>query len=740
MILHKVYIENFGKLHKYEMSFEQPLTTIKQDNGWGKTTLAMFIKVMFYGFSSYNKSDLNQNERKKFLPWNGQKCGGYLVFEHGGNTYRITRSFGSVPSKDEFLLTNEISGVESADFDESVGHKLFGVSADGFERSVFVTNGGLGNFDRQSIMEKLTNLLQDTQNDSDFSVIENKFNENIKRIKNAKNAGELPTAEQEVLALKQKIQNTAQQKLKLDENYENFNNLEVLIKQTEQKLSDIRKQKNEVAQVQKTLFVQDMHAKHKAQVKESETALQLASNSFLHVPQQNEIDFAQNSGKKLNELQKDKANLTPSDGGQAEQNLEKMFSSGVPTQPEFEKMFSHLGSSSNVRHKKPKERLSAILFALAVIGEVAAALLFTTNLVVAFAALVLGLVLGFAGIFVYLKNYMSTNLKTITQPSGDGAATVQEFLLKYYNKNEYDSPLTALTNLQKNAIVYSQMQIEKENRTKKLQEIENEENVIIAEMNKLNNKFFGQNELTVSEFLAQLGQAWDNYLVAKRDQEQKVNILNNFVAEHGSEINKTVNAKTPLSSIELQEAQYSQEFKEMLEARSKLELEIQKLNEIVDQLPALENELQTKNDFVEQLQKRKALLETTLNFLKRARDNINIKYLLPMQKAFNSRERELALSVLGKLTINANLQLNIESEGNIWQIDYYSQGYKDLLEFTLRIALIDVIFEKEKPVILLDDPFVNLDDGKQKLVKNLLQQIAKEYQIIYMTCHESRVI
>ena len=63
----------------------------------------------------------------------------------------------------------------------------------------------------------------------------------------------------------------------------------------------------------------------------------------------------------------------------------------------------------------------------------------------------------------------------------------------------------------------------------------------------------------------------------------------------------------------------------------------------------------------------------------------------------------------------------------------------DFIDICLRFALIDVMYEEEKPFIVLDDPFVNLDEAKIKKAVMLLKEISNSYQIIYFTCHESRM-
>ena len=59
-------------------------------NGTGKSTLASFIKAMFYGLPHSTKRSVSENPRKHFTPWQGGKFGGYIdvtVDENGYGDY-----------------------------------------------------------------------------------------------------------------------------------------------------------------------------------------------------------------------------------------------------------------------------------------------------------------------------------------------------------------------------------------------------------------------------------------------------------------------------------------------------------------------------------------------------------------------------------------------------------------------------------------------------------------------------
>ena len=57
MILKRLHIENFGKLSNLDIDFDSSLNQLLKDNGWGKSTLTVFIKAMFYGMSAKTRGE-----------------------------------------------------------------------------------------------------------------------------------------------------------------------------------------------------------------------------------------------------------------------------------------------------------------------------------------------------------------------------------------------------------------------------------------------------------------------------------------------------------------------------------------------------------------------------------------------------------------------------------------------------------------------------------------------------------
>lgn len=160
MKLLECYIENFGMLHEYSYKFDDGLNCICAENGTGKTTLSVFIKAMLYGLDDGRKRELDENDRKKYAPWQGGRYGGSLTFSHVDKIYRIERTFGSRPSDDEFVLIDANSGAKSADFSENVGECILGIDREGFEHTVFLSEKNLsGKIENASVAAKLSEIV-----------------------------------------------------------------------------------------------------------------------------------------------------------------------------------------------------------------------------------------------------------------------------------------------------------------------------------------------------------------------------------------------------------------------------------------------------------------------------------------------------------------------------------------------------------------------------------------------------
>ena len=137
MKLLSCHIENFGKLRDFTYYFEDDLSVLFAENGWGKSTLAAFLKVMFYGFDGENRRNGDGNERLRYRPWSGGVYGGSVTFSSGSKTFRMMRTFGARKKEDKFSLYDDETGFISDEFTDRIGEELFSIDRDSFCRTVF---------------------------------------------------------------------------------------------------------------------------------------------------------------------------------------------------------------------------------------------------------------------------------------------------------------------------------------------------------------------------------------------------------------------------------------------------------------------------------------------------------------------------------------------------------------------------------------------------------------------------
>lgn len=90
-------------------------------------------------------------------------------------------------------------------------------------------------------------------------------------------------------------------------------------------------------------------------------------------------------------------------------------------------------------------------------------------------------------------------------------------------------------------------------------------------------------------------------------------------------------------------------------------------------------------------------------------------------------------------SMDINLEVKKKEKGLYRQIDRFSLGSRELIGFCMRMALVEAMYQKEMPFLILDDPFVNLDEASLKKALGLLNCLEEKFQIIYFTCHSSRI-
>lgn len=123
--------------------------------------------------------------------------------------------------------------------------------------------------------------------------------------------------------------------------------------------------------------------------------------------------------------------------------------------------------------------------------------------------------------------------------------------------------------------------------------------------------------------------------------------------------------------------------------------------------------------------------------MKQAQENVSVRFIEPMQQGFEKYFSKISSKPI-KLDINFDAKLQTGTMER--EFEYLSQGYRDVVSVCKRLALIENIYQEESPFIIMDDPFVNLDNQNFAQVRQILLDFSKKYQIVYLNCHEQRKV
>lgn len=198
MRLISCHVENFGKLSDMTVDFSEDMHIIMEENGFGKTTLAAFIRVMFYGFTGDGKKNIAENERRRYKPWQGGVYGGQLTFETGGKGYQIARTFGIREKEDTFSLYDEDTGRETGDFTSNIGEELFKIDREAFARTVFIGQQSCETSVSDSISAKIGNLSENTDDINNYENVQKRLKDMLNAMSPARATGKIKNMENKI--------------------------------------------------------------------------------------------------------------------------------------------------------------------------------------------------------------------------------------------------------------------------------------------------------------------------------------------------------------------------------------------------------------------------------------------------------------------------------------------------------------------------------------------------------------
>lgn len=669
MKLVKCYVSSFGKLKNYTYEFKDGLNTIKEDNGWGKSTLANFIKAMFYGLND-SKRSVSQNERLKFKPWgSNEKFGGYVQFIWGGKHFKIERFFGLKESEDTVELYDVDTGKPYKNT-ENLGRRIFEIDEDGFLSTTYFSQKDFEVKSNTSLTAKFNSVCEIQDTDAfDKAVL--KLENKAKTYKYRGDKGLISEAKNEIYYINDEIEraNRAVQTV-------------ALLKEQEATLK-----KEALTLQQQTKVLTD-------KVERAGKAEALAVKK-----------------ERFSRLKAEKNRLIDN-----KKNAEKVLRGNLPNETEIREVEGKIHQISTLSAQKKVLQSDVDVLQQSAIQQPTKKTIAAVDIILyaclsAFAllAVILLSVLGFGSIIAWVS--LGAALLTLV------SAFIKNALKG--SKNKVVSPYEEMLNSKKGDIKALDGQIET---------LKNEVSVFI-------DKFdvdVDDGQLVALENIAKVVRIYkeinDKLLAIDEELKGFEQFENDF--EKVVEIEDISSLKYQLSRVQ---DEYSRKTIELANKRSSINTH----EELASSFPELEAKKAEINEKIKRYEEEYALINSTIKFLKQADENLKIKYRTPLQNSLRKYYGYIADNAQS-VNIDIDLKITVEEESGNKITDFYSKGYQNLFEICKRFALTDVLFTGEKPFIILDDPFYNLDDKKIIQALELLNKLAADYQIIYLVCHESR--
>ena len=865
MRLISCHIENFGRLHDCSMDFSENLNVICEENGWGKSTFAAFIRAMFYGLEGERKRSIEDNERKRYKPWQGGVFGGQLVFEERERKYEITRIFQDKEANDEFELRDADTNLISNDYSDRIGEELFQVGRESFLHTIFIGQSACETYATDDISAKIGNITDNTNDLNNYENANMRLSELLNKLTPSRKTGSLAKRKEEIAQLAHLVQDGHEIGSSLERYRELLQEQENIYAVERTRLQEITALQKKAVTVQSVLAKKEEweHLKNAAQEKK-QLAEALKGKFPQEVPSMEELRKAMDV---CGEKERIRERLEITKLSEAEKKelaaLDDRFQNGIPEEQELEEKLTLAGKYRRMRQEYEQERLSSyeqqryeqldkvfreesepvsviigkwnernnrkaampskqatltalqtaateqpkrnpvvigvgiVLFACAILLCVRA--LWIPGII----ALLMGvLLIGIGGngskkektaeqetaieklqkeitkdtewikqvdseVGVYLDThgktfdeYMvatllqqimeeSVEYHTLQKKAGVVASGVEEKqlatleqeltdFLERYQKNtagsSYEEGLYTLrTSLQRYQLLAKQERQQQEARAE-WKEYEKR----LADFLQAYGYTPAADERAQLNELQELVQEYQH---ARNNQEESARVLAQF--------EESVDVNLFMADVQIEELpsidELNDSIAELTEGIQVTHKQITEYHKTLEQLGNQYDEWEENREQLESIKEIQKEEQAKFQYLKKAqaklsqaKESLTSRYTAPVLSAFERYYTGITGTDDTDFYMDANIMVTVTEQGRQREVQTLSTGYQDLIGICLRMAFVDAMYEQEKPMLILDDPFTNLDDDKLIAAKKLLREVAKKYQIIYFTCSDVR--
>lgn len=699
MIIREVFVAAFGRLENERFCFDNGLNCLIKNNGYGKTTLLTFIKAMLYGLED-GKRSVTENERKRYLPWRGGNASGYMTVELDFGTFRIERSFGKRSSEDTFKVYDLSTGRLTDRFSERIGEDILEIDKDGFERTVFLSEKLLsGRIENDTVSGKLGGLVGVRYDIGEYESAVELIDESKKRYIKRGGGGEIAEIKAEIFELESRLKSLFEKSAVYSDN----------VIKAEKIRRSLKEQESERAELHRLKERKEAAVRLSAEI---EKFAALKSELTLKEKRLKEIDARLGGNPPtIDDVLRERSLLLECEATLNESGSKRNQVSHFKRVPSEEEITLHERLLSKAEAKAKKAPLGILLTLLAALAAFVLLSVFVSPYL-----LILAVIDACLGVAILARN--SRKCKSLCAKAENKC---REFLLEIYENPDFSLGMSALLSL-------SRIDLRDEKAEFSSRTVEDKERLMRTATFERAKAYFDSFGLNPAELTALINER----TLLLMDIKSRREILDKAMPKQAESIDEALSKINPDEKIRDAYERSSAYEREL----SRLILENERLSAELAQQEQIRDTLEERRERLIYCEERVRVLDLTKEFMVKSKETMTARYLDGTKSAFLGYLK--ALSEEGEFTLDTSFDIKKYDVGATREREAYSKGSRELYSFALRLALIDTLYKKDMPPIIIDDAFTSLDDGHFSAVGRLLGRLGKSRQIIYLTCAEAR--
>lgn len=205
-----------------------------------------------------------------------------------------------------------------------------------------------------------------------------------------------------------------------------------------------------------------------------------------------------------------------------------------------------------------------------------------------------------------------------------------------------------------------------------------------------------------------------------------------YKAEHGLDEKPTEDR--------IDTAELTEKLSELRHDAAVADTRIADIEDHVDMLELKQAELAAAEQTLEQYNAEHEILSAAVGFLVQAEQNLKDAYIAPIRNNFLVYATAIENALGEKVSMDQDFRILFERNGEYRSDRHLSAGQRSICALCFRLALVDNMYKDEKPFIIMDDPFVHLDEEHMQKTVQTVKDLARDKQIVYFCCHDSRRI